>query len=195
MLFFFFPSLMLFIHFLYFLYGSLEQQNPHKDKLSFKINATTDLLAGIEWPVCILKPQSILCVLFYKTDSGLLVWSNFYLSHNPHCITFYSLSCIPFAQIRSIRLSPDYRPIAGTVFANDQGDQGSIPGWVISTTQKWYLMPPCLILSIIRYGLRVSEGIQGKEWRPPLHLDVVAIEKRAFGSASITVGQFTFISK
>ena len=42
------------------------------------------------------------------------------------------------------------------VFANDQGDQGSIPGLVIPKTQKWYLMPPCLALSIIRYGSRVK---------------------------------------
>ena len=27
---------------------------------------------------------------------------------------------------------------------------------------KWYLMPPCLTYSIIRYGLRVSGAIQGK---------------------------------
>ena len=27
---------------------------------------------------------------------------------------------------------------------------GSIPGRVIPKTQKWYLMPPCLKLSIIR---------------------------------------------
>ena len=44
------------------------------------------------------------------------------------------------------------------VFANGQGNLGSIPGRVIPKTQKWYLMPPCLTLSIIRYG-----SIQGKE--------------------------------
>ena len=38
------------------------------------------------------------------------------------------------------------------VFANDPGDQGSTPGRVIPKTQKWYLMPPCLTLSIIRHG-------------------------------------------
>ena len=35
------------------------------------------------------------------------------------------------------------------VFANDPGDLGSIP-----KTQKRYLMPPCLTLSIIKYGSR-----------------------------------------
>ena len=29
--------------------------------------------------------------------------------------------------------------------------------------KKWYLMPPCLTLSIIIYGSRVSGEIQGKE--------------------------------
>ena len=35
-------------------------------------------------------------------------------------------------------------------FGNGLGDWGSIPGWVIPKTQKWYLMQPCLRLSIIR---------------------------------------------
>ena len=34
------------------------------------------------------------------------------------------------------------------VFAYGPGDWG----WVIPKTQKWYLMPPCFTLSIIRYG-------------------------------------------
>ena len=36
--------------------------------------------------------------------------------------------------------------------------------------KKWYLMPPCLTLSIIRYGSRVRGAIQGKELCPPLTL-------------------------
>ena len=51
----------------------------------------------------------------------------------------------------------------GGVFANGPGDQGSVPGWVIQKTQKWYLMPPRLILNIIRYGSSVSGAIPGKE--------------------------------
>ena len=35
-------------------------------------------------------------------------------------------------------------------------------------------------------------NIQGMEWRPPLHLGVVAIEKGAFGSPSTMVANFTF---
>ena len=42
------------------------------------------------------------------------------------------------------------------VFTNGQGDWGSIPGRVIPKTQKWYLMPPCLTLSIIREGSRLK---------------------------------------
>ena len=36
------------------------------------------------------------------------------------------------------------------VFANGPGDWGSIPGRVIPKNQKWYLIVPCLTLSIIR---------------------------------------------
>ena len=37
-----------------------------------------------------------------------------------------------------------------TVFASGPRDRCSISGRVIPKTQKWYLMPPCLTLSIIR---------------------------------------------
>ena len=36
------------------------------------------------------------------------------------------------------------------VFADGPGDWGSIPGQVRPKTQKWYLILPCLTLSIIR---------------------------------------------
>ena len=48
--------------------------------------------------------------------------------------------------------------------------------------KKWYLMPPCLALRIIRYGSRVKCS------NPPLHLSVEAIEKGAFESPS-TIGE------
>ena len=51
----------------------------------------------------------------------------------------------------------------------------------------------CLTLSIIRYWSKVSGAIQGKEWRPILLLDVVGIEKGAFGSPSSTVSQLIYI--
>ena len=40
--------------------------------------------------------------------------------------------------------------LMSTEFASSPGDRGSIPGQVISKTQKWYLMPLCLRLIIIR---------------------------------------------
>ena len=42
------------------------------------------------------------------------------------------------------------------VSANGPGDRVSIPGRVIPKTKKWYSMPPCLTLSIIRKGSRVK---------------------------------------
>ena len=51
-------------------------------------------------------------------------------------------------------------------FANGTRDRGSIPGWVIPKTQKWYLMPPCLTLSIIRYVSRVKWSHPGNGVAP-----------------------------
>ena len=42
------------------------------------------------------------------------------------------------------------------VFANGPGDLGSIPVESYQRLKKWYLMPPWLTLSIIRYGSRVK---------------------------------------
>ena len=53
------------------------------------------------------------------------------------------------------------------------------------------MISPCLTLSIIKYGSRVSGTIQGKKLRSPQHFGEVAIEKGAFGSPSSTVGQLT----
>ena len=41
-------------------------------------------------------------------------------------------------------------------FANGLGGWGPNPGRVMPKTQKWYLIPPCFRLSIIRYGTRVK---------------------------------------
>ena len=54
-------------------------------------------------------------------------------------------------------------------------------------------MPPCLTLSIIRYGSKVSGAIQGKELYPHLHFSVLAIEKGAFKSLSTMFGQLLYI--
>ena len=59
--------------------------------------------------------------------------------------------------------------------------------------KKWYLMPPCLTLSIIKYRSRVKWSSPGiGELRPSLHLGVVANEKGAFKSPLTTVANFTY---
>ena len=50
-------------------------------------------------------------------------------------------------------------------------------GQVIPKTKKVALDASMLNTGIIRYRSKVSEAIQGKEWRLPQHLDVVANEK------------------
>ena len=54
----------------------------------------------------------------------------------------------------------------GRVFANGPGVLDSIPGCVIPKTLKWYLIPPCLTLSNIRYGSRVEWSNPGKGVAP-----------------------------
>ena len=58
---------------------------------------------------------------------------------------------------------------------------------------KWYLIPPCLTLSNIRYVSRVKWSNPGKGIAPSSHLGVVAIEKRTFWSPSTTVANFIII--
>ena len=59
--------------------------------------------------------------------------------------------------------------------------------------KKWYLIPPCLTLNIIRYFSRVKWSNPGKGVVPSLTPRVVAIEKGAFGSPLTTVANFTFL--
>ena len=69
------------------------------------------------------------------------------------------------------------------VFANGPGDLGSIPGRVIPKTLKMVL--DTSLLNTQQYKVRIkgkSGAILGKEYRPPLHLGVVAIEKGTFWS-------------
>ena len=56
--------------------------------------------------------------------------------------------------------------LVGRVFANGQGDLDSIPGRVIPKTLKWYLIPPCLTLSNIRYVGRLNWSNPGKGVTP-----------------------------
>ena len=57
--------------------------------------------------------------------------------------------------------------IEGRVFTNRPGDLGSIPGHLLlKTLKKWYLIPPCLTLSSIRYVSRVKWSNPGKRVAP-----------------------------
>ena len=53
-------------------------------------------------------------------------------------------------------------------------------------------MQPCLALSNIGYLSRLKWSNPGKGIAPPLYLDVVAIEKGAFGLPSTTGTKFTY---
>ena len=76
------------------------------------------------------------------------------------------------------------------VFANGLGNLGSIPGQVMPKTfKKWYLMSPCLTLSIIRYRSRVKWSNPGKRVAP----SPTPIERGGFGSPSTTVANFTYL--
>ena len=79
-------------------------------------------------------------------------------------------------------------------FANDPGDQDSILRRVILKTQKMVL--EAALLNTQRYEVQINGkdgAIQGKKERPPLHLGVVANEKRAFRSTSTTFTNFTYL--
>ena len=58
--------------------------------------------------------------------------------------------------------------------------------------KKWYLMPPCLTHSIIRYGSRVKWSNPGKGVVPSPTHRCCSYRKRAFGSLSTMVANFTF---
>ena len=72
------------------------------------------------------------------------------------------------------------------VFANGLGELGSIPGRVISKTQKMVLGATLLNTQHYRWVSRVKWNNPGK-CSPFLHFGVVSIEKGAFGSHSTTV--------
>ena len=78
------------------------------------------------------------------------------------------------------------------VFINSLGDLGSIPGRVIPKTLKMVLDTSLLNTQQYKVCMKGKvEQSRGKEWRPPLHLGVVAIEKGAFWSPLITVTNYS----
>ena len=66
------------------------------------------------------------------------------------------------------------------MFVTGPRTRGSIPGRVIKNTRKIVLDDS--LLKIQLYNVRFKGAMEGKELRPPLQLDVVAIEKGAFES-------------
>ena len=78
------------------------------------------------------------------------------------------------------------------VFANGPRDRGSIPGRVIPKTQK--MVFDAALLNTKHYKVRIK-GKMEQFWEcssTPLHLGVVAVEKRAFGSPSTKLANFTY---
>ena len=60
-------------------------------------------------------------------------------------------------------------------------------------SKKWYFMPPCLTLSIIRYISRVKWSNSGKGVAPSRILWCSSYWKRNFESSSTTVANFTYL--
>ena len=69
------------------------------------------------------------------------------------CCCFYSISAPVWLFYAGVNLIIEV--------ASGPVDRGSIPGRVRQKTKKWYLMSPCLTLSIIRYGSRVKRSNPG----------------------------------
>ena len=72
--------------------------------------------------------------------------------------------------------------VESTLMATKTGVQSPVE--TNQRLKKWYLKPFCLILSVIRYGSRVSVAFLGMEWRPLVYFGVLAMEKGAFGLPS-----------
>ena len=97
------------------------------------------------------------------------------------------------------------------VFANGPGDLGSIPGYSYQRLKKWFLIPPCLSLSNIRYISKVKWSNPGKGvapsptprcscyWKGSLLVDLVYGRQLYFGIStifgySLPIPVFTYIS-
>ena len=77
---------------------------------------------------------------------------------------------------------------------NGPGDLCSIPGRVMSKTQK--IVPDASLLNTQHYKVRVKCKVEQSRERSsahPQHLGVVAIEKGASGSLSTTAANFTYL--
>ena len=138
--------------------------------------------AGFEGPILWNLPSSLLAVVKYR--KGIPFWVKMQFAEgerNAVCFIFWKTNKIKLSRIAIVescwislgrnQAKPNGDRAVGRtvrVFANGPGDLGSIPDRVMLETQKWYLMSPCLTLSIIRNGLRVKWSNPGKGVAPSL---------------------------
>ena len=75
-------------------------------------------------------------------------------------------------------------PMAHETGAHETGVQSQVESY--QRLRKWWLIPPCLPLSI--YKVRIKGKVeQSRKRSSALHVDVVAIEKGDIGSISIVI--------
>ena len=115
-------------------------------------------LHNSQWIIFLFQSYLVLCSFCAYLLHSLIIWlivSSLSL-HNLHlqfcCILFIFTLLFIGIMVR--------------MFANSLGDWGSIPGWVTPKTPKWYLMLPCLALSIIRCTSRVKWSNPGNGVAP-----------------------------
>ena len=99
-----------------------------------------------------------LCTILHYQPRGGWLHTTFYHDKQFTCVGNPTFHIFNWA-VDPLYIEIDGRGyLAGKVFVNGRGDWGSIPGRVILKTQKWYLIPPCVPFSIIRYVSRVKWG-------------------------------------
>ena len=91
------------------------------------------------------------CVCVY-TDKILTSWMCFGLSRLRVPVMLLDCTKWCYIPINSCKITG----LMSRLFGNGPGDRGSILSRVILKTQKWYLIPPCLTRSTIRWGSRVK---------------------------------------
>ena len=84
--------------------------------------------------------------------------------------------------------------LVGRVFASGPGGLDSISGRIIPKTLKWYLIPPCLTLSNIRYVSRVKWSNLGSSsyWKGSLLVTLDYGHQLCFTSQWICTNLFLY---
>ena len=172
----------------------------------FPTTITTTPRAPPKIPSIVSLLSAKICILTESTISGELVWlvfilntiSNFFKQHSQFMNIFNSNMLLRTHLIFFNKFHVVFTwlncaiGIMVWVFANGPGDRDSFPGWVKPMTQKWYLMPSCLTLNIIRYGSRVKWRNPGKRVVPSPTPRWGSYWKGSFGSSSTTFVNFTY---